>query len=57
MNYIESFNGGEPDMDDVGKDPVIHAERALRYLSKILESGFNTRSILEAQRTLHSGVV
>ena len=57
MNYIESFNGGEPDMDDAGIDPVIHAERALRYLSKILESGFNTRSILEAQRTLHSGVV
>ena len=25
-------------------DSVIHAERALRYLSKILESGFNTRS-------------
>ena len=39
------------------EDSVIHAERALRYSSKILESGFNTRSILEAQRTLDSGVV
>ena len=38
-------------MDDADVDSVIHTERALRYLSKILESGFNPRSILKAQST------